>query len=74
MKKIFYGVIALAFISLSSFTKADSKDDVLHNCRYRMYSNGTFVGYYNFYDVPNDVPCNAPFMMQGAMDCYNYGC
>jgi hypothetical protein len=44
MKKLFLGLTALAFFFLSSFTNVDSKKTVLHQCTYRVYGNGQYLG------------------------------
>ncbi len=32
---------------------------LLHNCRFKMYSNGEFIGYYNVLDVYDSIDCSS---------------
>lgn len=68
MKKSFFGLIAIAFISLSSFTTYDSKD-VLHNCRYRIYNSntGATLGYVTISDMPDNVSCGSQTGLNAAL-------
>ena len=74
MKKAFFGLIAVAFISLSSFTSVNSSEDLLkaHNCTYRMYNAaGQYLGNWTLYDVPDNVSCGSAVATQAAIDSYN---
>jgi hypothetical protein len=45
MKNIFFGLIAIVFFSLSSFTILDTKDLILHTCKYKCYNaSGQYLG------------------------------
>lgn len=45
MKNFLFGFIAIAFFSLSSFTNLDSKDLILHTCKYKCYNaSGQYLG------------------------------
>ena len=68
MKKSFFGLIAIAFISLSSFTTIDSKD-VLHNCRYIIYNSktGATLGYVTISDMPDNVACGSNAGLNAAL-------
>ncbi|CAM3798618.1 hypothetical protein FLGE108171_15365 [Flavobacterium gelidilacus] len=69
MKKVFFGLIAVAFISLSSFTSVNSNEDVLHNCRYRVYNanTGQTLGYVNINDMPDNVGCGSQVALNAAL-------
>ena len=68
MKKSFLGLIAIVFVSLSSFTTIDSKD-VLHNCRYRVYNanTGATLGYVNISDMHENVACGSQAGLSAAL-------
>ena len=71
MRKSFFGLIAIAFISLSSFA-TKSTDVVLHNCTYNMYNaSGQFLGQLTLYDVPNNVSCGSSQAKEVAIDYWN---
>ena len=72
MKKSFFGLIAIAFISLSSFTTKSSDELVLHNCTYRMYNAaGQYLGNWTLFDVPDNISCGSDRAKQVAIDSYN---
>jgi len=72
MKKSFFGLIAIAFISLSSFTTKSTDELVLHNCTYNMYNaSGQFLGQLTLYDVPDNVSCGSSKAKQVAIDYWN---
>lgn len=72
MKKSFLGLIALGFISLSSFTKIDTKEVLMHSCSYNLYSKGKYVGAITI-DTPDSVSCDSPEGSEMAIFCWNYG-
>lgn len=73
MKKSFIGLIAIAFVSLSSFTSVNSKKEVLtHSCSYNLYSKGKYVGSITI-DTPDSVACDSPEGKEMAIFCWNYG-
>lgn len=72
MKFKLLSFVAIAFIALNSFTSLDTKDEaVSHVCTYRMYSNGTFVGYWALESVPDDVSCDSDVARRVAVISYN---
>ncbi|NHN25205.1 hypothetical protein FIA58_005885 [Flavobacterium jejuense] len=71
MKKSFFGLIAIAFISLSSFTKENSKDVVEHSCTYRMYgASGQYLGTHTI-SLPNVVDCGSVLGKYAAIEIWN---
>lgn len=73
MKFKLLSFVAIAFIALNSFTSLDTKDEaVSHVCTYRMYSNGTFVGYWTLESVPDDVSCSSDVAIRTAINQYNF--
>ena len=70
MRKLFVGLVATVCITLTSFT-TETKTMKTHDCHYRMYSNGQYIGNWIIYDVPGDVDCGTPFLLQMAIDTYN---
>jgi hypothetical protein len=71
MKKLLFGLFTMGFVTLSSFTTINSEDLVLHNCTYKMYSNGQYLGDWTLYGVPDNVSCNSSYAKQVAMDSWN---
>ena len=71
MKKSFFGLVAIAFISLSSFTTKDSKELLLRNCTYRMYNAaGQYLG--NQTIIVNDgTSCGSAEAKSIAIDAFN---
>ena len=42
-----------------------------HTCTYRLYSNGSYVGTFSVYDVPNDMGCDLSAVKSVAIDGWN---
>lgn len=72
MKKLLLGLIAVGFISLSSFTTIDSKEILVHNCTYDMYNkSGEYLGTITLYDVPDNISCSSDQAKKVAIDYWN---
>lgn len=72
MKKTFFGLLAIGFISLSSFTTKESKKIVEHHCTYNMYNaEGKFLGQQTIL-VPDSISCGSTEAKNTAIFVYNY--
>lgn len=71
MKKYLFGLIAIAFISLSSFITKNSEELMPRNCTYNIYnSQGQYLGQYSI--IVNDgTSCGSAGAKSIAIEAYN---
>jgi hypothetical protein len=70
MKKTIFGLFAIGFVLLSSFT---TKETILvdHNCNYRfLYANGQSAGSVTL-SIPDGVPCDSKKAKAYALAFWN---
>lgn len=71
MKNLFFGLLAIAFISLSSFTTKNSKGLLLRNCTYNMYNAaGDYLGQQSII-VNDETSCGSSVAKGIAIDAFN---
>lgn len=71
MKKSFFGLIAIGFISLSSFTTKNSKELLMKECTYNMYNaSGQYLGQQTI-SIFEDMSCGSSLAKRIAIDVYN---
>lgn len=69
MKNVFWGLLAIVFITMSSFTTNASF--FAHTCYYKMYnSRGQYLGDWSLI-LPDNVPCTSTKAVNLAVASYN---
>lgn len=71
MKKSFFGLLAVAFISLSSFTTKESKKIKYKHCTYLMYGVSGYLGTHTIM-VDEGMSCGNSAAVSAAIYSYNY--